>query len=529
MLKTEDWSFLRRLHVQEGKSMRWIAREFKLSRNTVAKYVQDGSPPRYKLSKPRVFPVLEPFKEFIVQTLESDKTAPAKQRHTAKRIYERLVSEKAYSGSEPTVRRFVAQWCQRSRSPKIFIPLEFPPGKQAQVDFGDVYVCVGCPQVHLAWNMRGAACSKVPIKLQCFVMRLSYSRRLFVMCFPSANMSSFIAAHRLAFEYFGCRPKQLVYDNLSLAVRKVLRGREREVTQMFGQLAGHYGFEHHFCTPGKEGAHEKGGVEEGIGFVRRNWFTPVIHVKDLEELNAYLLDKCQQDMSRTVAIQPCSIAEAWEMEKEYMIKLPATGMDACVVEPATLDHYGMVRYDKNFYSIPDSIKSQKLWVKAYWDRIEITNGSEAVASHRRCYRKKERIFEPAHYFNLLERRPGAVRFAKPLLSHPWPEGYWQFYEEMVKARGTSNSGKEFIRVLRMHNQYGSEATALAVLKALELGARGADAVHSILVAKTRPLCEAVPLDLTKREHLAEYQVLAIDLRKFQALAGGEENDRESVA
>lgn len=529
MLKADDWSFLRRLHLQEGKSIRWISKEFDISRKTVAKYVKEPAAPRYKMTEPRSSPVLEPFKAMIDEILEKDKAAPPKHCHTAKRIFDRLVHEHGYAGCEPTVRRYVSQKRRSETRPSIFVPLVFAPGSRAQVDFGEVYACLGCPAAHLPLGARAEACSQQPSKLQCFVMRLCCSRRLFAMCFPSANTVSFIAAHRSAFEHFGSRPKELVYDNLAIAVRKILRGNERELSQSFLRLAGYYGFGYVFCKPGKDGAHEKGGVEEGIGFVRRNWFVPVLHVRDIDELNSYLLEKCAEDMARTVDGQPCSIGEAWEVEKEHMIKLPAVGIDACTVEPASFDDYGMVRYNGNFYSIPDTVTTSNLWVKAYWDGIEITDGSEIVARHRRSYGRKERIFEPAHYFKTLERRPGAVGFAQPLRAAAWPAGYWEFFEELKELKGASHAGKEFIQLLRLHNQYGAEVTGSTVAQARALDIRSIDAIKSMIVAAGRPEQQCTPLDLSDRAHLSDYEVLITDLAKYENLKGGEVHVTEHVA
>lgn len=529
MLKADDWSFLRRLYLQEGKSIRWISREFDISRKTVAKYVREPGAPRYNMAKPRASRSLEPFKSLIDEILEKDKSAPSKQRHTAKRIFDRLVREKGFCGGRSTVRRYIALKRQSETRPSIFVPLLFAPGSRAQVDFGDVYVCLDCPACHLPFNSRADVCANQPIKLQCFVIRLCSSRRLFVMCFPSANTVSFIAAHRMAFEHYGSRPKELVYDNLTIAVRKVLKGRDRELSKPFLQLAGYYGFGYHFCKPGKEGAHEKGGVEEGIGFVRRNWFVPVLHVRDIEELNAYLLQKCDEDMARTVEGQSCSIGEAWDVEKEHMVQLPAVGIDACTVEPASFDDYGMVRYDRNFYSIPDTVTTSKLWVKAYWDYIDITDGSQMIASHHRSYERQQRIFEPAHYFKTLEQRPGAVGFAQPLLAVPWPPGYWELFEELKELKGVSHAGKEFIQLLRLHNQYGAGVTGRAVAEARALEIRSVDAIKSLIIAVERPTLQCAPLDLSDHEHLSDYEVLMTDLTKYQSLTGGQSNDAEHVA
>ena len=528
MLKTKDWSFLRRLS-EEGKSARWIAKEFGLSRKTVSKYVKQAEPPKYAMKTPRSRPKLDPHVDFIESILESDRNAPKKQHHTAKRIFERLSTERGFIGSEQAVRHLVSRLKTNHYRPPMFIPLAFPPGRCGQVDFGEAYVCLGCQYTHLEPAVRASVCKNKLTKVQCFVMRLNYSRRLFVTSFRSGNMPSFIAAHRMAFEHFGARPQELTYDNLTLAVKKVLKGRERELTDMFLSLVGHYGFDPQFCLPGKEGAHQKGGVEGGIGYVRRNWLVPVPHVQDIEELNAYLLKQCQDDMSRTVSGQEVTIQQAWEMEVSHLTKLPAIGLDACVIDVASLDGYGMVRLDGNFYSIPYGSQSLKLLVKAYWNRVEITDGSRVLACHHRSYGKQQRVFQPEHYFDLLERRPGAVRFAQPLLAHTWPSGYWDYFEELVQAKGQSIAGKEFIRILRLHNKYGAEKTQEAIAEARRLGATSCDAVENILVAMTRPRPIIVPLDLSSRSDLSGYNVMMVDLAQYDSLTGGVGNDRESVA
>jgi transposase len=533
MLQTEDWSFLRRLKLQEGKSDRWISKQFNISRKTVSKYTKEETPPKYKMTKPRQSPALEPYKQRILEILEADKKAPAKHHHTSKRIYERIKKE-GYGGGESTVRNFIGKVRAQTCGSKMFVPLDFQPGKKAQVDFGEVYVCMNCSCSYLPFDTRTDACANSQkeqlLKLQCFVMRLCGSRRVFAMCLESANLPGFMEAHKQAFEFFGCRPKALVYDNLGLAVTKVLQGRERKLTNKFEELSGYYGFEHEFCQPGIEGAHQKGGVEGGIGYIRRNWFVPILHVKDLNELNDYLIKKCKEDMERTVDGQSCSIAEAWELEQPHMIALPARSFDACVSEPAQLDSYGMVRYDKNFYSVPDTALLKTLTVKAYWNRIEITDSVNQIAVHPRSYQSKERIFHRAHYYELLERRPGAVPHARPLLSEPLPKLYWQYYEQQRAANGLSHAGKEFIRILRLHDQYGEQEAVAALKKILEMGALDANLVQSLIVSGERTTVSLPPLDMSKHSQLADFEVLAVDLHHFSKLIGGIENDdREPAA
>ncbi len=157
------------------------------------------------------------------------------------------------------------------------------------------------------------------------------------------------------------------------------------------------------------------------------------------------------------------------------------------------------------------------------------DGSKVVASHSRCYRRQERIFEPEHYFDLLEKRPGAVRFARPIISHPWPTKYWDLYGQMLEEKGASCAGKEFIRILRLHNQYGEAATLTALAKASEIGVVTADIIQSLLLTDTRTTEAVDPLDLSNYPHLTDCEVVAIDLSQYHRLMEDETNEQECVA
>jgi transposase len=289
----DTWVSIRLLHLRQGKSQSWIARELGVSRNTVSKYLKDSDAPKYRTTKPRGRPIADKWEEHVRDILEDDRNAPRKQKHTAKRIFDRLVAEHQFTGAERTVRKLVAD-IKNKPAQKASLPLQFAPGKDAQVDFGESYI-----------DLAG-----VRTKVQVFEMRLNYSRKKFVMAVMSANMESFMEAHVRAFES-------------------------------------------NFCTPGIEGAHEKGGVEGGIGYRRRNWLVPVPKVTSVEELNTMLLKRCIKDGDRVVDGQQERIAEAFSREKVHLLALPERRFDPGTARNNVIaDSYQIVIYNSNRYSVP---------------------------------------------------------------------------------------------------------------------------------------------------------------------------------
>jgi transposase len=261
---------IRRDHFIEGKSIRQIARERRVSRHTVRESLKDASPTTYKRTKPPGRPVTGPFIAVIEQILKDDEDRPRKQRHTAKRIWVRLRDEHGFSGAESTIRPVV-----RHLRPKIqqaFLPLEFDPGADAQVDWGEADVIMAGHQV----------------TVRLFCMKLPASGAHFVAAFPTEKQEALFEGHASAFEHFGGVPARITYDNLTTVVLKVLEGKKRIEQEAFIQLRSHYLFASHFCQPGILGAHEKGSIENLVGYARRNYLVPLPEVASYEALNAYL-------------------------------------------------------------------------------------------------------------------------------------------------------------------------------------------------------------------------------------------------
>ena len=281
MIKVDEKERIRRAYHVEHKSIRQIAREMRHSRRTVRDAIASGEPGKYTMKKPREAPVMGPYKERVRELFEESKNMPRKQRYTGKKIYE-IVRSEGFRGSQATIMFYLTGLRKEDRKPKVYLQLEYDPGTDAQADWGDAQV-----------KMRGEE-----VTVQLFVMRLCYSRKLFLRAFPSQKQESFFEGHVRAFRHFGGVPRRVVYDNLKTAVYKVLEGKNRQEQEGFIVFRSHYLFESRYCNVAQ--GHEKGGVEHGVGFSRRNYMVPLPDVEDFDELNEYLLRQCELDDGRQV-------------------------------------------------------------------------------------------------------------------------------------------------------------------------------------------------------------------------------------
>lgn len=276
----ESWKEIRQQVLVNGLSKRAACRKYALGWHTLNKILGHAEPPGYRQQQARPKRVLAAFMPIIQEILEADRKAPKKQRHTAKRIYERLKSEHGYKGGKTVVEDAVRAWKQTHQ--EVFVPLTHPPG-EAQVDFGEATIRQG----------------GVERKVALFVMTLPYSGAIFIQAFPRECTETFMEGHRRAFEFFGGVPKRISYDNSAIAVIEVLQGRERKLTKEFLRLQSHYLFQEHFCLVRR--ANEKGHVERLIGFARRNFLVPVPQVDSLDALNEQLRERCVADRTERTA------------------------------------------------------------------------------------------------------------------------------------------------------------------------------------------------------------------------------------
>jgi hypothetical protein len=358
------------------------------------------------------------------------------------------------------------------------------------------------------------------ITVELFCMRLCYSRRLFVMAFPAQKQEAFLAGHVHAFHFFGGVPHRIAYDNLKAAVQRILEGRNRQEQQRFTVFRSHYLFESRFCNRGA--GHEKGRVEKGVGYGRRNYLAAVPEFASFDDLNAHLLACCQDDDARTVARQPMTIGEAWELELPELRPLPAKDFECCVSKPVALNGYGQVEFETNRYSVPAEQAYPKLMLRAYPFRIEIVHLDTIIATHPRCYQRKQDLLDPLHYLPLLEQRPGAFEHAKPLRRwrKTWPPIYERLLAHLRSKLPEDEGVREFIRILRLHNEYSTAVMVKAISQALEYGCGQLDCVQICLRHLTVPEASFSALDLTERPELMGVGEQPIDLACYDRLLEG---------
>jgi len=500
MITVEKREQIRRAYLVERKSIRTISRELHCSRETVKKAIASAEAAEYTLQKPRSAPVLGPYKARIDALLAENETLPRKQRYTGHKVYE-LLRDEGYRGSESGVQVYIWKQRREKKRPQVYLPLEFDPGADAQVDWGEAQAIIGGQQV----------------TVQMFVMRLCYSRRRLVVVYPTQRQECFLDGHVRAFHFFEGVPQQVSYDNLKTAVKRLLKGRNREEQQQFVALRSHYLFESRFCTPGQ--GHEKGGVESDVGFSRRNFMVPMPNVTSFAELNALLLERCRADDERTVDRQAKSIGQLWAEECPRLRSLPEHDFACCVSRTVTLNGYGQVQFETNRYSVPADKAQHKLVLKAYPFHIEVLDQSEVIARHPRCYEQQQDILDPLHYLPLLEQRPGAFDHAKPI--RRWRRQWPAVYETLLAhLRGQWPEGRgvqEFIRILGLHRHTPAPVVQQAIEQALAYGCAHFDGVMLCVHQLTQAETTLPPVDLTNHPELLTVGVEAPDLTCYDRL------------
>ena len=468
-------------------TIRGVARKLAVHRRMVREAIASAVPARRK--KPERRPgKLGPVLPIIDQILEGDRKAPRKQRHTAHRIWERLrADEPGLEVSERTVRKYVRRrkaelgWEVR----ETCVPQSHDWGVEAQAD----------------WYEAWAELSGEWVKLQVFTLRSMASGGAFHRAYLRATQQAFLEAQELAFAYFGGVFRRIRYDNLTSAVKKILRGYQREETARFIAFRSHWRFASEFCTPAA--AHEKGGVEGEVGYFRRNHWTPVPRAKDLEELNAQLLAACQQDQQRQIQGHPLRVGAAMQVEREHLLALAEEGFDLAEVSFPRVDGLGRVKVRTNFYSVPLR-PGTSVQAKVYSSAVELWHEGKCVARHERCYRRQQQILDLEHYLGVLERKPGALAGSKPLeqwrKAGRWPASYDRFWEQLRARHGRQDGTRRMIELLALGKQHGYDRLCGAVESALSMGCGDVAAVRYLLAteAQERPPQEVVEVGLLGR-------------------------------
>jgi transposase len=488
------WAEIRRRVLSGELSLRQAARAYRLNFRTVHKIVHHQEPPTFHRGRPRPKPVLDPFLPILHQILLEDRGAPPRQRHTARRVYERLRDEHDYPGCPSIVRAAVAAWKQSQA--EVFVPLSHPPG-EAQCDFGRAEVVI----------------AGVRHKAALFVLTLPHSNARFACLFPRECSETLQEGHVRAFAFFGGVPKRIRYDNSRLAVVERTGRHERRLSAEFLRLQGHYAFATQFCSVRR--AQEKGHVENGVGYVRRNYLVPVPQAQDWEEINARLTTDCQRERDRPAPRGGRSTAELLAEDRRAFLPPPVEPFEARRREVVTINTLSLGRFDTNDYSVPTAYAHRTLGVTGTIDRVRFAHRGCVVAEHARCWGKHQVRMEPLHYLALLEQKPFALDSARPLEGWSLPDCFQALrrrLEEADPAEGT----RKYVRVLRLLEARPLRVVTEAVTAALRLGATDADAVR-LLVEKAQEQPQAESLDLSDRPRLLAVKVPAPDLTAYRQL------------
>jgi len=445
----------------DGLSGHEAARRFGINRRTVAKILSSSAPPGYRRTKPVRRPKLDPFVAIIDQILENDRERPKKQRHTSKRIFERLRDEHGFTGGITIVCDYVR--LKRQRDQEMFVPLVHPPG-HAQVDFGEALGMIG----------------GVERKIHFFAMDLPHSDAIFVKAYPAERTEAFLDGHVAAFAFFGGVPTSILYDNTKIAVAKILGDGTRKRTDQFERLQSHYLFRDRFGRPGK--GNDKGKVEGLVGYARRNFMVPIPRFESFAELNAWLEAQCLKRQGDRLRGHEETIGERMRRDLEIFCELSTVPFDACDKQSGRVSSLSLVRYHGNDYSVPVSYGHRQVTIKGYVDEVVISCGADEIARHSRSWEKADFVFDPLHYLALLEQKVGALDQAAPLVGWQLPDCFMTLHR-LLEARLGKPGKREYVQVLRLLETFELDIVVQAIKQALAMGAIGYDAVKHLVLCR----------------------------------------------
>lgn len=479
----ELYEQIRREYEHGSGTIREVSRKLGVHRREVRKALASAIPAARKIPE-REHPKLAPAIPFINAILEADRKAPRKQRHTAHRIWVRLgreMPEVQVAGS--TIRRYVhsRKLAMGLLGHEIFVPQSYQLGDEAQVDWYEGWV-------HFDGVSR---------KMYVFCMRSMASGGAFHRAYPHATQQAFLEAHELAFAFFSGVFKVLRYDNLKSAVKKILRGHQREETARFIGFRSHWGFASEFCTPGE--GHEKGGVEGEGGQFRRNYLVPVPSVQNLEELNLLLLSGSVAEQNRVITGRTQTIGAVMLAEQDHLLPLADEGFDLASLHFPHVNASGCVKVLTNFYSAPLPM-GVSVQVKVYSAYVEIWYQVKCLTRHERCYERHQKVLLLDHYLDVLAKKPGALAGSTALeqcrAQGGWPPSYDRFWELLKEREGKQAGTRAMIDVLLLAREHGAARVRKAVEDALEVGCSNVGAVRYLLnVNHLKPELVAKPIDI----------------------------------
>jgi transposase len=454
---------VRQAYFSQGMSKRAIARHFGISRDSVDKMIVYAAPPGYRRTAPVKRPKLDGFTEIIDQWLREDADRPRKQRHTARRVLDRLREEHGFAGGYTIVKEYVREHQRRGR--EMFVPLHHAPG-HAQADFGEARVMIG----------------GVEQKAHFFVFDLPHSDACYVRAYPAATAEAWADGHVHAFAFFGRVPLSVLYDNDRCLVARILPDGTRKRATLFSGFLSHYVIEDRYGRPGK--GNDKGSVEGVVGWARRNFMVPLPEFASWDDFNTWLEEQCRKRQADILRGHRDKIGARLERDLEAMMPLPPAPFEACDQATGRVSSQALVRYKTNDYSVPVAYGHRDVWIRGYVDRVVIGCGGDVIARHPRCYDREDMVFDPIHYLSLLERKIGALDQAAPLAGWELPVEF-QTLRRLMEARLLKAGRREYVQVLRLLETFEPADLHMAVKTALRMGAIGFDAIKHLVLCQSK--------------------------------------------
>ncbi len=479
----EQFVQIRRDHAREELSIRELAKRHGVHRRAVRQALDSAIPPPKRAPEVRPAPKLGPYRVVIDEILIADREAPRKQRHTARRIWQRLVEEHGAVVSERQVCRYVHDKRRELGDVgEVFVPLISDAGVEAEVDWGQAEVL-----------LRGE-----PVVVHLFAMRACFSGAAFVIAFQDETQQAFLEGHVRALEWHGGVFDLIRYDNLKSAVTRVLKGRRRVESDRFVGLRSHYRFESSFCLPGVQGAHEKGGVEQEVGRFRRRHLVPVPEVGSLEELNELLEEACWKDLDRTITGQSETVGDRRDRERLLLGALPKESYPTWEEATPRVDAKALATVRTNRYSVPARLAGRKIRAQVGAGEISFWHDGKQVARHERLSGKHQISAKLDHYLDLLQRKPGALARSLALRQvrdrGDWPACFDELWTAIQNRSGRQEAARQMVSVLLLCREHDAAVVELAVRGALTAGSYDGRAVKLLVDRSERPQPPALEID-----------------------------------
>lgn len=492
MIRVSTRAEIRHMHLVEGVPKKEIARRLGVNIKTVRRHVQgsDSYPSRCSPKRGRA---MDPYRVEIVELLT------AEPKISSKRVGRLLEKHHGIRFSARTVRRHVQELRGSLRKPEVFVHRTHLPGETMEIDFGE------------AW----AEIAGRRTKILFFVGTLPASNTYFAKAYLFQRIECLLDGITSAVEWFGGLPMRMVFDNASTAVKKILKGEERVETEAFHAYRSEWPLGADFCNPAS--GWEKGSVERGVEYVRGAALRPMPVVESIEALNGIILHELEIDLDRRKLRDGRSARAALDDERLMLRPIPENKPSTARVTSCTADKYAHVRIDRSTYSVPSQFARATLTAHLYHDRVEIANGHEVIAIHRRSTVAAAYVLELDHVLGLLERKPRAAQEATVIRQMGLPQCFDDFREALRRERGNPN--REWVQVVGLLIDHSLASVCTAVEASMASGAPGLGSVRQLLRQEDQPRVAIDPIGLSGLG-LADVEISAANLAEYESLLGG---------